>query len=134
VAPAAPTAPVSGDEELLRAMLAAAAARPSLAQPLRGARARLVGSTLTLEVAADFAALASTHCDEYRELASKAAGRALKVEVTAGQSLRGEDEAPPSQAEIKRERLMKEAAREPAVQEALDLFGGRVVDVRDAKP
>jgi hypothetical protein len=29
---------------------------------------------------------------------------------------------------------MKEAAREPAVQEALDLFNGTVVDVRESKP
>jgi hypothetical protein len=28
---------------------------------------------------------------------------------------------------------MEEATREPAVQEALDLFGGRVVDVRETK-
>ena len=40
----------------------------------------------------------------------------------------------PSPSEQKRERLMKEAAREPAVQEALDLFNGKVVDVREAKP
>jgi len=29
---------------------------------------------------------------------------------------------------------MEEAAREPAVQEALDLFGGKVVEVRENKP
>ena len=29
---------------------------------------------------------------------------------------------------------MKEATRERAVQEALDLFGGKIVDVREAKP
>jgi hypothetical protein len=114
-------------------MLAAAASRPSLAQTLRGARARLTGSTLTLEVSADFVALASTHEDEYRELASKAAGRPLKVSVTAREASRPEDAPPPSQTEIRKERLMKEASREPAIQEALDLFGGRVVDVRDAK-
>jgi len=30
--------------------------------------------------------------------------------------------------------LLEEAEKEPAVQEALDLFDGRVVDVREAKP
>ena len=33
-----------------------------------------------------------------------------------------------------RARVEEEAEREPAVQEALDLFDGRVVDVREAKP
>jgi len=37
-------------------------------------------------------------------------------------------------AEVARQRLRQEAEREPAVQEALDLFDGRVVDVREAKP
>ncbi len=40
---------------------------------------------------------------------------------------------PPSKAELQRERLMKEAVREPAVQEVLDLFDGKIVDVREAK-
>jgi hypothetical protein len=30
--------------------------------------------------------------------------------------------------------MVAEATREPAVQEVLDLFGGKVVDVREAKP
>jgi DNA polymerase-3 subunit gamma/tau len=132
-APPGPEPPAAGDGGLLPAMLAAAAARPSLAQPLRGAGTRLEGSTLTLEVSADFLTLASTHVDEYRELASKAAGRPLKVVVVAGEALRTGDAQAPSQAELRRDRLMKEASREPAIQEALDLFGGRVVDVRDAK-
>jgi hypothetical protein len=34
----------------------------------------------------------------------------------------------------KRRKLREEAEREPAVQEALDLFDGRVVDVREAMP
>ena len=37
-------------------------------------------------------------------------------------------------ADVRRERLMKEAQKDPAVQEALDLFDGRLVDVREAKP
>jgi hypothetical protein len=39
----------------------------------------------------------------------------------------------PLPAELKRERLLKEAQREPAVQQALDLFDGRLVDVQEAK-
>jgi DNA polymerase III gamma/tau subunit len=131
--PAEPPAADGGG--LLQAMLAACAARPSLAQPLRNARVRLEGSSLTLEVAPDFAAFTGMHVDEYRDLASRAAGRPLRVTVAAGAAVAadGADDAAPSQSELKRERLMKEASREPAIQEALDLFGGRVVDVRDAK-
>jgi DNA polymerase-3 subunit gamma/tau len=131
--PAAP--PAADGQGLLQAMLAASAARPSLAQPLRNAQARLEGSSLTLEVSPDFAAFTGMHVDEYRELASRAAGRPLRVTVAVGNAGAAEDAgtAAPSQSELKRERLMKEASREPAIQEALDLFGGRVVDVRDAK-
>ena len=86
-----------------------------------------------LEVALDFVAFASMHLDEYRELAKRAAGRPLKVRVGAG-AVPSEPEAPPSPDQVKRERLRKEAEREPAVQEALDLFEGKVVDVREAKP
>jgi DNA polymerase III subunit gamma/tau len=135
--PAPPPAepPAADGGGLLQAMLAASAARPSLAQPLRNARVRLEGSSLTLEVAPDFAAFTGMHVDEYRELASRAAGRPLRVTVAVGTAAAAgdADDAAPSQAELKRERLMKEASREPAIQEALDLFGGRVVDVRDAK-
>jgi DNA polymerase III subunit gamma/tau len=132
--PAAEPSPATADADgLLQAMLAATAARPSLAQPLRSAKALLAGSSLTLEVAPDFVAFTGMHLDEYRELASRAAGRPLRIVVAAG-AAGSSEEVNPSQAELKRERLMKEASREPAVQEALDLFGGRVVDVRDAKP
>jgi hypothetical protein len=113
-------------------MVALSQARPSLAQALRGARARLERDALVLEVAADFAGFAGTHLEEYGELAAKAAGRPLKVRVEAGAPAPAEEE-PPSPAEVKRQRLMKEAAREPAVQDTLDLFGGRIVDVREAK-
>jgi hypothetical protein len=113
-------------------MAALSQSRPSLAQALRGARARLDGEALVLEVAADFAGFAGTHLEEYRELAAKAVGRPLKIRVEAGVPAPAE-EAPPSPVEVKRQRLMKEAAREPAVQEALDLFDGRIVDVREAK-
>jgi hypothetical protein len=112
-------------------MIGLAAARPSLAQPLRGAQARLDGDTLALDVAADFSTFASMHADDYRDLARKAAGRPLKVQV--GVAPAAEEQAAPP-AEAKKRRLMEEASREPAVQEALDLFGGKVVEVRENKP
>jgi len=128
----APAAPADGAAGILAAMIGLAAARPSLAQPLRGAQARLEGDTLLLDVAADFSAFASMHADDYRELARKAAGRPLKVQV--GVAPATEAEAASAPAEAKKRRLMEEAAREPAVQEALDLFGGKVVEVRENKP
>jgi hypothetical protein len=132
--PAPPTPPPPDDAGgLVAALLALAQARPSLAQPLRGATARLEGNVLLLEVPPDFSAFAAMHLDEYGELAAKAVGRKITVRVGSGAAAAS---APPepSPAEVKRERLMKEAAREPAVQEALDLFNGKVVDVREAKP
>jgi DNA polymerase-3 subunit gamma/tau len=126
-----PAGAADGAAGILAAMIGLAATRPSLAQPLRGAQARLDGDRLMLDVAADFSTFASMHADDYRELARKAAGRPLKVHVGAAPA--GEAEAPPP-AEAKKRRLMEEAAREPAVQEALDLFGGKVVEVRENKP
>ena len=117
---------------LLRGMLELSQARPSLAQPLRGARARLEDQTLVLDVGPDFATFASLHADEYRDLARRAAGKAVAVRFDSGAP--AEAEAEPSPEELRRRRLREEAEREPAVQEALDLFGGRVVDVREAKP
>jgi hypothetical protein len=76
------------------------------------------------------------HLDEYRELLVKAAGRNLKLAIGAGANSPAPGPAasePPSPSEVKRDRLMKEAQKEPAVQEALDLFDGRLVDVREAK-
>jgi hypothetical protein len=113
-------------------MMTACQARPSLAQPLRGATARLEGDSLAIEVAADFVGFASMHLDEYRDLAKAASGRALKVRVEVGARVEEAPEAP-SPVDLKRERLRREAEREPAVQEALDLFDGKVVDVREAK-
>jgi hypothetical protein len=107
--------------------------RPTLAQPLRGAEARLEGKTLTLTVSPAFVTMASTHTDEYRDLARKATGRTLTVEFEAGAATE-EPETAPSDEELRRQRLRAEAEKEPAVQEALDLFDGRVVDVREAKP
>ena len=126
-----PAGPADGAAGILAAMIGLAATRPSLAQPLRGAQARLDGETLMLDVAPDFSTFASMHAEDYRELARKAAGRPLKVQVGAAPA--AEAETPPP-AEAKKRRLMEEAAREPAVQEALDLFGGKVVEVRENKP
>ena len=132
-APAAvsPASPADGAAGILAAMIGLAATRPSLAQPLRGAHVRLEGDTLMLDVAPDFSTFASMHAEDYRELARKAAGRALKVQVGAAPAA---EEAPPAPAEVRQRQLIEEAAREPAVQEALDLFGGRVVEVRENKP
>jgi DNA polymerase-3 subunit gamma/tau len=127
-------APAEGSGDILAAMQGLTASRPSLSQPLRGARARLEDDTLVLEVGPDFASFASAHAGEYRELARQAAGRALKVRVAAAEEERPAEAAPPSPDEVRRERMMKEAAREPAVQEALDLFGGKIVGVREAEP
>ena len=92
------------------------------------------GTTLVLEVAAHFAPLAEAHLDEYRELAGEVNGRpqAVRIGSEAPAPAPEPAAATPSQEKLKRERLQKEAAREPAVQEALDLFGGRIVDVRDS--
>jgi DNA polymerase-3 subunit gamma/tau len=125
-----------GPDAVLQAMVAHAQTRPSLSQPLRAARARQDGETLVLEFTPDFSVFADLHADEYRELARKASGRPLKVKITSGAAespaaVAGEPEAP--SPERKRQRLIEEASREPAVQEALDLFGGRVVDVRETK-
>jgi DNA polymerase-3 subunit gamma/tau len=123
--------PADGAAGILAAMIGLAAARPSLAQPLRGAQAGLEGDTLSLDVAPDFSTFASMHADDYRELARKAAGRPLKVRMGTAPAGEAEAAAP---AEARKRRLMEEASREPAVQEALDLFGGKVVEVRENKP
>ena len=136
--PAAPAMATlaDGPDAVLQAMVAHAQARPSLAQPLRAARARQDGEILVLEFTPDFSVFADLHADEYRELARKASGRPLKVKITSGAAegpaaVAGELEV--ASPERKRQRLIEEASREPAVQEALDLFGGRVVDVRETK-
>ena len=129
-----PPAPVSGADGILKAMVAQAQTRPTLAQPLRSATAREEGDALVLEVAADFYGMAASHAEEYRELARKASGRPLKVKIAAASAAAtAAEEAPVPAADGKKEKLLEEAAREPAVQEALDLFGGRVVDVRETK-
>src|SRR5262249_51294126 len=130
---AAPRPVPGGAAALLDDMVAQCQTRPSLVQPLRGAQARLEGDTLVLEGAPDWAAFASTHADEYRELARSAARRPLKGQIGWSAALE-EPPPPPSPEEVKRHRLRQEAEREPAVQEALDLFEGKVLDVRESKP
>jgi hypothetical protein len=116
-------------ENLLGAL--AAQARPSLAQPLRGAQVREEGDAIVLEVQPDFFRFAETHLDEYLELVRKVSGRHRKVHIVSAEAAGAPPDAKP--AEDERRKAREEAVGEPAVQEALDLFGGRVVDVRDAK-
>jgi DNA polymerase III subunit gamma/tau len=132
--PTAPSPAADGAPAILEEMIAKCGTRPSLVQPLRGASARLEGETLVLEVAPDWAAFASMHADEYRDLARQASKRPLKVQIGQGALPPPEPPQAPSPEEVKRQRLRQEAEREPAVQEALDLFEGKVVDVREAKP
>jgi DNA polymerase-3 subunit gamma/tau len=130
-AAAAAAAPPTSPDGILAAMLTLAQSRPSLAQPLRSATAREEQGTLVLEVEAHFGPMATLNEDEYRQLAQKAAGRATKLRIEAARSAAGEPIA--ADTAQKRQRVLEEASREPAVQEALDLFNGKVVDVRGGK-
>jgi DNA polymerase-3 subunit gamma/tau len=121
----------AGPTDLLGALAAQAQARPSLAQPLRGAQVREEGDAVVLEVQPDFYRLAESHLDEYLDLLRKVSGRPRKVRIVPAEAPVAA--AAPSPAEEQRRRTRDEAVGEPAVQEALDLFGGRVVDVRDSK-
>jgi DNA polymerase-3 subunit gamma/tau len=132
-APAAAPAPPAADD-LTAALMAGAQSRPSLVQPLRNASARLEGDTLVLEVGKDFVTFTEMHAEEYQELAAKTIGRRVKVRVLAGGPASAAAPADPTPEERSRDKLMKEAVSEPAVQEALDLFNGKVVDVRAPKP
>jgi DNA polymerase-3 subunit gamma/tau len=120
--------PALGPDNLLAAL--AAQARPSLAQPLRGALVREEGESVVLEVQPDFFRFAETHLDEYLDLVRKVSGRSRKVHIVSAAAAAP---ATPAPEEDERRRKRDEAVEEPAVQEALDLFGGRVVDVREAK-
>jgi hypothetical protein len=124
----------SSADALLAQLMELAAARPSLVQPLRGAEARLDGQTLVLAVHADFVAFAEMHADEYRDLARKALKRAVQVRVVARGGEAESGETAVNEEEARRAKRQAEAAQEPAVQEALDLFGGRIVDVRENEP
>ena len=124
----------SSADALLAQLMELAAARPSLVQPLRGAEAHLDGQTLVLAVHADFVAFAEMHADEYRDLARKALKRAVQVRVVARGGEAESGETAVNEEEARRAKRQAEAAQEPAVQEALDLFGGRIVDVRENEP
>ena len=127
--PAAPEPPLAiGPDNLLEAL--AAQARPSLAQPLRGAQVREDDEAVVLEVQPDFFRFAETHLDEYLELVRKVSGRTRKVRIVSAAAAAAPVEAAPE--EEQRRRVRDEAVGEPAVQEALDLFGGRVVNVRES--
>jgi DNA polymerase-3 subunit gamma/tau len=131
--PGAPPPPPRGPgDALVATMVAHCQGRPSLAAPLRAARAQLDGDRLLVEVPPDFLEFGRMHADEYRDLARKAAGRSLHVEIAAVAAT-AEPAAPPSPEEARRQKLRGEVEQEPAVQEALDLFDGRVVEVREAK-
>jgi len=114
-------------------MLELCQTRPTLAATLRSASVRFQGDTLVLELPPDFALLASAHADDYKTLASKAAGRNVPLQF-ASVAAPAETPAAASAEVVKKQRLREEAEKEQAVQEALDLFDGRVVDVREAKP
>jgi DNA polymerase-3 subunit gamma/tau len=132
-APPAP-APAGSPEALLATMLSLCQGRPSLAAPLRAAAVRKDGETLVLEVPPDFLTLATEHLEDYRAFARKAAGHTLPLRIDAGTAAVAVTAAGASPEAAKRQKLREEAEKEPAVQEALDLFDGRVVDVREAKP
>jgi hypothetical protein len=106
--------------------------RPSLSAALRSAVARLEGDTLSIEVPEDFLAFATMHADELRDLARRAVGRSLQLKIAVGGASRSaEPDREP--AEDRRQALRREVEKEKAVQETLELFDGRVVDVREAK-
>ncbi len=114
-------------------MIGLCQSRPSLAAPLRSGVARIDGDTLAIEVPEDFLALATMHADELRDLARRAGGRSLHLKITAGPSAPAGEPAAREPVEDRRQSLRQEAEQEKAVQEALDLFDGRMVDVREAK-
>ena len=115
-------------------MLGLCQTRPSLAAALRAAAARFEGEALVLELPAHFAALASAHADEYAALAKQAHGRSLPIRFVAGAAASEPAPAEKAPEAARKQQLREEAEKEQAVQEALDLFDGRVVDVREAKP
>ncbi len=133
--PPVPTGSSAGGTapSLVAAMIGLCQGRPSLAAPLRSAVARLEGDTLAIEVPEDFLAFATMHADELRDIARRASGKSLHLKIAAGGVAPAAEPAGPEPAEDRRQTLRQEAEKEKAVQEALDLFDGRVVDVREAK-
>jgi hypothetical protein len=85
-------------------------------------------------VPAEFVEVVRSHSDEFSEIARKAAGKTLHLEIAAAEPAPAAKPAPAASPEDeRRQRLRDEVEKEPAVQEALDLFDGRVVEVREAK-
>ncbi len=109
------------------------AGRPSLLQPLRAGLLSLEGGTLRLEVPPDFEAFARLHADDYAGLARQVLGRAVKVEVVAGGTVGAAASQAPSPEQQRRESLAQQASQDPVVREALDLFNGKVVGVREVE-
>ena len=137
-APAAPpaSAPASGtvgNDDVLVALQAATASRPSLAMPLRRARAESAGDVCTLFLDPAFVQMAQMHTAEYETMASEAMGRKIKLRIAGDGAVAAPEAAAVDTAAKNKEQLIAEASKEPAVREALDLFGGRIVDVREAK-
>jgi len=132
----AAAAPAAGPADEAGAILAEMRRQApfTLTGPLLSAVARLETDALVLEVAPDFVGMATLHADDYRALARRAAGRPLGLRLATGGRAGGEEPPPPSPAEERRQKLREDAEREPAVKEALDLFGARLMDVREAKP
>jgi DNA polymerase-3 subunit gamma/tau len=129
------SAPVdaSSADDLLGAMRNLS--RPSLAHPLRNAAARVEGDTLVLTFGPDILGFARMHEEDFKDLAKKAAGgRAFRIRVEAGEVSAPVAEEPPAPAPgaVPKKQLAEQAAQQPIVKEALDLFGGTVVDVRES--
>ncbi len=135
--PAAPSLVSSASADpgvdLLAHLLDAARSRPSLMPALRRAEARIDGDQCILVVEPNFEALAQAHASEYEVMATTALGRKVRLRIVTDSGLAATTLEDVDLAVQKKERLIAEASREPAVQEALDLFGGRIVDVREAK-
>jgi DNA polymerase-3 subunit gamma/tau len=127
-------APAGSAGAVLAAMLGQCQSRPSLAAPLRAATARQDGDALVIELPPDFLTFAREHTEDYRALARTAAGHTLSLRIEAGRGAVPLAAEEPSPETVKRQKLREEAEKEPAVQEALDLFDGRVVDVRETSP
>jgi len=127
-APQTPAPQESARDGIIGALQAQFETRPSLRGPLRSSQARLEGDELTLLVPPDFQAFAESHREDYQRGARAAFDRAITVKIERGAA--GEPAAA-TPDEQKQDRLRKAAEQEPAVQEALDLFGGRLVDVSE---
>jgi hypothetical protein len=107
-------------------MIERAGGRASLIQPLRQAEATLKREALTLAIPADFLAFAQMHADEYRDLAKQAAGKTVRVSFEPRV-----ERLEPAADEQHKQQLRAQVEQEPAVQEVLQIFEARIVDVRE---